>query len=98
MYRRERFLASKLLARGMFFSAHAAANWRTCAPRTSTCPVGLELRVQIPKHSLAFLSALDRRGPFLAKANLVHPVPRGKGGHQHRERRQCQCPRFVPEK
>src|SRR6266705_6274332 len=46
--------------------------------RTSTCPVGLEVRIQIPQHPFAFLATLDSRGPFPAKTNLVHPVPHSK--------------------
>src|SRR5437660_3446983 len=98
MYRRERFLASKPLAREVFFVSDAATNWRTCAPRTSTCPVGLELRIQVPQHSLALLAALDSCGPFSAKTNFVEPVPRGERWHEQRERRHCQRPRLVPQK
>src|SRR5260370_1172194 len=40
---RKRFLAGKSRARAMSFVSLAATNWTACAPRTSTCPVGLEV-------------------------------------------------------
>src|SRR5947207_13759039 len=75
-----------------------AANRRTYPPCTSICPVGPEVRIQIPQHPLALLTALDSRGPFPAKTNFVHPVPAGESGAQQGKRRQRQRPRFVPEK
>src|SRR5882762_9438815 len=65
--------------------------------RTSTCPVGLEVRIHSPKHPFALPAAFDSRGPFSAKTDFVHPVPNGKSGYQHRERRQRQRPWLVIE-
>src|SRR6266404_8552888 len=81
----------------MSFSALAATNWRAHAPLISTCPVGLEVRIQIPQHPLALLAVLEHRGPFSAKTNFVQPVSDRKCGYQQRERRHCQRPRLVPE-
>src|SRR5436190_9243280 len=98
MHRRERFLASKLPAPAMFFFLDSPTNGKSCAQRTSTRPVGLEVRIQVPQHPLALLAAFDCRGPFLAKTNFVQPVPRRESWHEQRERRHCQRPRLVPEK
>src|SRR6266403_5082751 len=94
----KRRLGCKSRAHTNSYGLLAATNRRTCAPCTSTCPVGLEVRIQIPQLALAFLTTLDSRGPLPAKTNFVQPVPRGKSGYQHRERRQRKRPGFVPEK
>src|SRR6266700_7372724 len=51
--KRERFLASESRSHAMSFASLASTNGRTYAPRTSTCPLGLESRIQIPQHPLA---------------------------------------------